>query len=274
MKRILSTILLTCATLPLLAKTTPTRSGDGQNFKTLFQCGEGTERGFEGWKLEGLSHKTITYFEHQQIEFFQHDAGNYSLGFIKRIDEMVGYNELRITAQIERLENCAINYATAYVSKDGQHWNALQKDVRLGADFTSDKMEYQFVKIVADVCFFQQGRFKMKSAQVFGRYDPCKDRNRMNLNAQGPASGETGHPIKSLVQEVEQFHLFAFEKAIHVETKNEKDYEIVVSNILGQIIHQSTSKGSNRFEVDVPNGIYFVIILQDDKRIVTQKVVF
>ena len=103
MKRLTLTSLLSCATYTLFASLTPTSSGDTEKFETLFQCGEGTERGFEGWMIEGLSHKTITYFENQTIEFFQHDAGTYSVGFVKRVDEMVGFNKLRVTADLQQL---------------------------------------------------------------------------------------------------------------------------------------------------------------------------
>lgn len=274
MKKLTLTVLLSIITNFLLASTdsTPleraTDSEEAGKMKTLFQCGIGTERGFEGWMLSGLSHETITYFEKDHIEFFQHNPGNYSIGFEKKIEDMIGYTDICVTADVGSIENCNVNYTTAYISKDGKTWIPLNDDVRNGAQFYSEKMEFMFVKVVADITFFNQGRFRMNKATVYGDYNLRKSKpafvlSEMAATAYGPAAQQI----------YDEFFIFSYENNINVETKNGKHYEFVLSNLLGQVIFKEKSKGSRRFEMDVPDGIYFVTIIQDDKLITTKKVV-
>ena len=275
MKNTTLTILLSIITSTLFASnlssvrgTIAASSASENNMKTLFQCGVGTEKGFDGWMLSGLSHETITWFEKDHIEFFQHHPGNYSIGFEKKIDDMIGYTDLRLSTEINAVENCQVNCATAYVSKNGKEWIALNKDPRYGAGFYSEKMEFMFVKIVADITFYHEGRFRMNRATIYGDYHIRKSKPDFELSelakiANGPASNQI----------YEAFFIFSFDKKINVETQSDNGYEFVLSNLLGQVVLREKSKGSRRFEVDVPDGIYFVTILQDDKLITTKKVV-
>lgn len=275
MKRTTTTVLLSIITTTLFAfiGSSPaerlTDSEGTEKMKTLFQCGKGTESGFEGWMLTGLSHETITWFERDHIEFFQHNPGNYSIGFEKKIEDMVGYTDLLISTEISSVENCNINYATAYVSRDGKNWVALQNDPRSGAGCYAEKMEFMFVRIVADVTFFHQGRFRLDRAAVYGDYKIRKSKPDFELrNLSAIAFGPNGTQI------FEEFFIFSFKNDINIETKNEREYDFVLSNLLGQVVLRTQSKGSKRFEVDVPGGIYFVSIIQDDRLITTKKVVF
>ncbi|MBD3639300.1 MAG: T9SS type A sorting domain-containing protein [Crocinitomicaceae bacterium] len=285
MKRLTLTVLLSCTTYALLASTSAKSASKGvcgeslnsaghEQMKTLFQCGVGTERGFEGWKLNGLSHETITWFEKDHIELFQHNPGNYSIGFEKKIEDMVGYTDLRLSADIDAIENCLVNYATAYVSRDGKTWIPLQKDVRTGSDIYAEKMEYMFVKVVADITFFQEGRFRMNRLAVYGDYNKRSKKTPLSTGVVSTKNNLT--PVSygpAAIQMKDEFFVFTYDKRINVETRNEKDYEFVLSNLLGQVVFKEKSKGSRRFVADVPAGIYFVTIIQDDKLITTKKVV-
>lgn len=264
MKRLTLNVLLSFVSLPLFALSTD-GSGDAGKMKTLFQCGVGTESGFNGWKIDGLSHEANTYFEKDHIEFFQHSPGNYSIGFEKKIEEMIGYTDLQFSIDMKAIENCVVNYTTAYLSKDGKEWEALNSDPRNGVKSHSDKMEFLFVKFVADVTFFKEARFRFTRASIFGSFKAKKERPTINLAdiTYGPASNQV----------YEEFTVFSFDKKVNVETQNEKDYDFVLSNLLGQVVIREKSYGSRRFEVDVPDGIYFVTILQGDNIITTKKVV-
>ena len=266
MKRLTLTVLLSFTTTLLLASNAS--SAVGKKMTTLFQCGVGTERGFEGWMLSGLSNETHTYFEGKHMEFFQHNPGSYSIGFEKKIEDMIGYTDIRIGTNISDIENCNINCATAYVSKDGKDWIALNDDPRFGSNFYSEKMEFMFVKIVADVTFFHQGRFRVNRADIYGDYNIKKSKPEFELSE---LAAVAFGPAANLINE--EFFVFSYENNINVETKSEKDYDFVLSNLLGQVVLREKSRGSRRFEVDVPDGIYFVTIIQDDKLITTKKVV-
>ena len=84
MKRLSQIILLSLAPTFAIAGT-PNNSDRSAKMTTLFQCGVGTETGFNGWKINGLSHETITYFEKDHIELFNHNPGNFSISFEKKI---------------------------------------------------------------------------------------------------------------------------------------------------------------------------------------------
>jgi hypothetical protein len=285
MKRLTLIVLLSGTTFTLHAEPfssandpASNSSGDTEKMKTLFQCGVGTERGFEGWTLSGLSNETITYFEKDHIEFFQHNPGNYSIGFEKKIEDMIGFTDLRLSASIDEVENCLINTVTAYISKDGLKWQPLNKDVRNGANYYAEKMEFMFVKIVANISFFKEGRFRMNHAAVYGDYKVRKRKTDFSLtNMASVAEGNVSAQIKNAIwpwdQKEEEFFVFSYQKSVNIETKIEGEYEFVLSNLLGQVIVLEKSQGSMRFETNVPDGIYFVSILRDDKVITTKKVV-
>jgi hypothetical protein len=237
-----------------------------EKMKTIFQCGEGTESGFKGWKISGLSHKTITYFEKDHIEFFQEEPGQYSVGFVKRLDELVGYTDLRLTVEIEAIENCVLNYATAYFSTDGKTWEPSNTDARRGADIQNDKMDYSFVKIVADLTLFNAGRFQLKKASVYGSYKPKKIDYSFTFGGDVSCGS-------NFSQTIDAYEVFSFDKKVNIETKDDKVYQFILTNTLGQVMINLEGRGSQRFEVDLPPGIYFVSIVKDDKRIITRKVV-
>jgi hypothetical protein len=264
MKRLLQIVLLSLASTFALAST-PDNSDESEKMTTLFQCGMGTETGFNGWKINGLSDETITYFEKDHIELFNHNPGNYSISFEKKIEEMIGFTDLQLSADLSEEQNCVINTANAYLSADGKHWVPLQQDVRNGATAFTDQMNYLFLKLVADVTFFREGRFRLNKATVHGDYDAEKlePASRFGLLSTGP----------SINQMRGEFLVFSFEKKVNIETQSTAEYEFVLSNVHGQIIMRSKANGSKRFETDVPDGIYFVSILRNGKLIRTRKIV-
>ncbi|MEO9532447.1 MAG: T9SS type A sorting domain-containing protein [Crocinitomicaceae bacterium] len=232
--------------------------------KTILQCGENTERGFEGWMVNGLTTDMNLYFEHQQIEVFSHQAKNVNFSITKKIDEMVGYTDLTIIADLASIENCDIHSATAYVSPDGKKWTALNQDLtKKAATSFNEKMNHLYLRIVTQISFFSEGRFKVKGMKLTGTYRPnASPVKEMAQVLNGPAA----------VQMKEAFHIFQFENQINIETKNEKEYDFILMSINGKILQQEKTSGSKRFEVAVPSGIYFVSILQDNKPIITKKV--
>lgn len=251
-------LLLSTITTPILATCADGSGDNNEQMKTLFQCGVGTEKGFNGWKLTGVSHKTLTYFEDDHIEFFQHDPGNYSIGIEKRVDELIGYTDLRIVVDIAELENCTVNSATAYFSQDGKHWKAMNKDARRGGDVRNEQMDFSFVKLVADVTFFKEGRFRMNGTRVFGNYRPAR-----------VSENKTEKKFKGL----SVTHLVEVNRNLRIRLDENEDIEIVVHNILGQEVLHERSSGSRRFKAKLPGGIYFVTLLKDDRLITKQKVV-
>jgi hypothetical protein len=232
--------------------------------KTIYQCGENTERGFEGWMVTGLPSDMHLYFEQKQLEVYSHQSNNVNFSITKKIDEMVGFTDLTISTELAALENCAIHNATAYLSADGKTWTALNQDLykKSGTSFNA-KMNYLYLRIVTQISFFSEGRFRVKGMRMAGSYDPNPSPiKEIAQTLNGPAA----------FQMKEAFHIFQFENQINIETKNEEEYDFILMNMNGKILQQEKTSGSKRFEVNVPNGIYFISILQDSKSIITKKV--
>ena len=145
-----------------------------EQMKKLFECGKNTEKGFNGWKISGLPEHANTYFEKDHLEIFQYTAGNYTVGLERRLEDLVGYTDLLVSLDMEEMENCVIKYTTAYVSADGKNWVPFQKDPRLGTQLRYEKMNSSFVRIIADMQFFQEARFRFNNIRIFGAYRPVK----------------------------------------------------------------------------------------------------
>jgi hypothetical protein len=261
----LSQIVLMCLIPTLSLATSPDNSGESEKMKTLFQCGVGTETGFNGWRVKGTSHETITYYENDHVELFNHHPSNLSISFEKKIDELVGFSELQLSAEIEEMENCVINMATAYLSSDGKDWVALNTDVRNGATSFNKQMNYLYLKLVANVTFYKEGRFRLNKASVYGDYESVKPDPVTDIHAFGRDS-----EMKTIETE---FFVFSFDKNVNIETQSNSNYEFILSNLQGQVIQRSSYNGSKRFETNVPDGIYYVSILQNDVLIKTKKIV-
>jgi hypothetical protein len=241
-------------------------SNSADKRETLYQCGEGTEQNFDGWSINGLAHGALTYFENSHIEFFNHQAGECAIEISKKIDEMIGFSDLSFAFDFSELENCKLNYATAYLSVDGKDWDAINKPANHGEIHSfNDQMNYLFVKVVANVSFFKEGRFRMNRAKIMGAYSALKTRPNVSV--------ADIHKERNINQLADKFFVFSFEKNIHIETQNEEDFEMVLTNLAGQVIVQEKSNGSVRIETTVPDGIYFISIIQNSKLKMTKKVV-
>ena len=239
------------------------RSGEiSNNTKTLFHCGEGSENGFNGWYISGLDANAHVYFEQKHLEIFSHQSGNCSLELTKKIDDMVGFNDINVSFELEELANCQINYATAYLSSDGKNWTPVNKNINNEmVSARVEKMNCTYLRLVANITFFNEGRMSVKRAFVTGAYSK-KPKPEIAAIKTGPAATQ----IK------EMFLVFDFEKNINIETQNEEPYEFVLTNLSGQIVQREKSIGSTRFETEVSEGIYIVSIIQNNKLIATKKV--
>ena len=265
MKSIITTIILGAFNIIVFGSAINDTDSE-ETRETLYQCAEGTEQNFDGWSINGLAHGALTYFENSHIEFFNHQAGECAIEISKKIDEMIGFSDLSLAFDFSEEENCRLNYATAYLSVDGKDWDAINKPADHGEIHSfNDQMNYLFVKVVANVSFFKEGRFRMNSAKIKGAFSAlktCPSVSMADINQD-----------RKLNQISDKFFVFSFEKNLHIETQSEEDFEVVLTNIAGQVIIQEKSNGSVRIETSVPDGIYFISIIQNSKLKTTKKVV-
>ena len=264
--RELAVVLVACIVyLPAFSKSSIYSSDvtDSKN-KVLFHCGEGSEQGFNGWMVNGLNENSHVYFEQNHLEIFSHEPGSYSVELIKKIDDMVGYNNINVAFDTEEIANCQVNYATAYLSADGKNWTAINKNAKNQmVSAQVEKMNSSFIRLVANITFFSEGRVQFNRAYVTGNYSSLPQTALSDIKTS-----------PSGVQTSEKFFVFQFEDKINIETQTEDTYELVLSNLAGQIIYRERSIGSNRFEANFPKGIYILSIIQNNKLITTKKVAF
>lgn len=233
----------------------------------LFACGEGTEVGFNGWMVHGLDENVNTYFDFNRIELFTPVGGAYTVTISKKLDQMVGYSDINIAAQLAAIENCQIEHLTAQLSTDGKEWVNLQANLMdEAAYYTTAKMNFQYLRLTSHLMFSKNGRMQVQGVKVFGgtQYMKLKQKEIDRTKQQEVASS---------LQSQDDFHLFSFEKQIHIETKSEDSYQIEVYNSKGLSVKKSRGLGSERFDVShLQDGLYFVVIKQKNKAAITKKV--
>lgn len=236
--------------------------------RTLFVCGQGTERGFNGWMIDGLDENLNTYFDFNQLEFYTHTGGNYTISLNKKLDQMVGFSDLLIQTTIAQSNDCNIEHMTAQISADGREWVYLQENLlNENAQFYSDKMNFQFLRLSTSIRFSRNGRFRLGGVQIFGGTNYRKLKSK--------SADETQETEISKGKAIEDFKIFSLDKKLHIETQSNDCYRIVICNSKGKPIKKSNALGSNNLSVeDMRDGIYFVVIEQNNKAIVTKKVAF
>jgi hypothetical protein len=91
-----------------------------------------------------------------------------------------------------------------------------------------------------------------------------------SLNETQEAELSQSHQTKQ-----EEFHFFSHDKKLHIETKSDDAYLVEIYNSKGLKVKKSKGLGSERFDVShLQDGIYFVVIKQKNKAMITKKVAF
>lgn len=231
-------------------------SSVSQSKEILFECGANSGNNFNGWSIRPFGLFDAVDIHDHQIEFYSDHGGEFSICLIRKIDEMIGFSTIYVDMNFEALENCQVNYVTVYLSTNGKSWDAISKRADLGTvQITNGRMNYLYVKVVANVTFFSEGRLIFKHAKIQGSYNVRMSELEDELE-----------PI------VEKFFVFSFNKVINIETQNEEEYEVIITNISGQIVYMEKYLGSFRIDFNYPDGIYIVSIVQDGEVISTKKI--
>lgn len=232
--------------------------------EVLFTCGEGRDQGFEGWTIQPYKPFEWVDFSENQLSLYCEKGGEYSITLMRELDELVGYSTLFLDLAMEISPYSLINHVNVFFSMDGSHWDAVQDDaLNKEVQLTNGRMNYLFVKIVANVSFFTAGKLTFKGLTVSGEYEselePVQEEETLVVDP---------HPVHPDLG----FYIFCYNGVITVETQNEKPYEAVLINLSGQIIQRTYGNGSMQFQTECPAGIYLVTIIQDNQVLSTTKV--
>jgi len=241
-----------------------------EKMERLFACGADTENGFNGWMIHGLDENVNTYFDFNQLEFYTHEGGFYQVSITKKLDQMVGFSDLSIQTAIAESNNCNIENITAQVSADGKEWVYLQENLlHESALLCSNKMNFQFLKLSSNISFSRNGRVRVGAVKVYGSTTYHKLKLK-SLNETQESEMSNSHQNTQ-----EDFHFFSHDKQLHIETQSDDAYLLEIYNSKGLKVKKSIGLGSERFDVShLQDGIYFVVIKQKNKAMITKKVAF
>jgi len=224
----------------------------------LLECGTATRNGFNGWNINPFDVFENVVFTDETIDFYSDNGGDYTISLIRKIESMKDYPLMDLTVQVNAVNNCTINYIDVFVSEDGKSWTAVKFDrSNFKAEIQNSDLTYQFLKIAVNASFENDGYLQCAYVKLEGE-------NEWEMEAVIEESQVIENP----------FFIFCFNKMINIETKSEETYDVIFSNIAGQIVYTESTTGSTRIETDLPEGVYVISIIQNGEILQSKKVVF
>ena len=224
--------------------------------ETLYSCGEVSESPFNGWSITPFKQFANADFSNNNLTFKREFGGYYTIELIRKIDDLVGFDKLYLQLDYEK-ENATLNAVTVQFSADGKSWRNGENDSPFGPYFTENsKMNDCYVKLKFDLQFFDESSFTLKSIFIQGKY-----------------------PETLITEEVKEdvdesfYKLFAFQNQINIETNSEEEYEVMIINMTGQVVHRAFKIGSSRVELSNPvSGFYIVGLISKNQFVAKEKV--
>lgn len=231
--------------------------------EVLFECGQTSETPFNGWKIKPFTVFDWVDFTDNRVTLYTESGGDYSVEFERKIDEMVGFSTVFLQLGLDISAQSVINYTNVFLSMDGKSWDPIPENVRnQEVQITNGRMNYLYVKIVANVTFYAAGNLVFENFKVSGEYENSVESDTEPLEIE-PA----------IDQKDESFYIFSHHKNVNIETQSEGEYNVYITNLSGQIVFQSKANGSKRIETDLSDGIYIVSIVQGNRIVESKKVV-
>lgn len=225
----------------------------------LLECGTTTRNGFNGWTISPYDVFDHVIFTDETVDFYAgNNGGDFTISLTRKIENMKDYSQLDLAVEINAVHACLINSVDAFVSEDGKTWTTIQLDqTRFSATIQNENLNFQFLKIAVNVSFEPSGYLQCSYVKLEGE-------NNWDMELIEPEPQTISNP----------FFVFCFNKTINVETKSEQPYDVIFSNISGQIVYTETAIGSTRIEADLPEGVYVISIFQNGEFLQSKKVVF
>ena len=222
----------------------------------ILECGKGSDNNFNGWYIHPYNAFEALDFYENHVEFISEAGGEYSISLSRKIPQMSEYANLLIEFNFETIENCRLNTVTVYLSKDGIHWDAVQEEAtQKGVTIENPDLDYQYVKAIADITFYTNGKISWDYAKIEGEYTLSMEETEIPAREEGNA-----------------YHIFSYNKVINIECDTEKEYTVLITNLAGQIQYHESGFGPEKISTNYPNGIYIVHIIQNHEMITTKKV--
>ena len=232
-------------------------SGNALSNQIIFEHGKNSGSNFNGWKIEPYRCFTYVNFTEESVSFFVENGGDYSLELSRKVEHLRRYSKYNLQLEFDQMINCQLNSISFYISEDEKNWRPVELDGDFIHDPALQDMEDGYVKIVADMSFQKDGFVECSYIKLEGE-EP------LNII----------DPTEITEEKRKEFFIFCFNGSINVETKNEDPFEIVFTNLAGQMVYQHSALGSLRIEPELPAGVYVVSVVQNNQIVENKKVVF
>lgn len=225
--------------------------------EVVYECGKSSSSGFNGWSVSPYSAFSEVEFREETVAFHVENGGEYTLILTRKIQTMKSFSKLSFDIRFDEIENCILNFVDVYASADGKNWQSIETDQDNLTGLIENETGFEYVRIAANVSFYKNGYIECSYFRLEGE-DPVSM----------IAAGEEPETERN------EFFVFCFNKSINVETQNEAPYEVIFTNLAGQIMYRESAVGSTRIESGLPEGIYLVSVIQHGQILQTKKVVF
>ncbi|MBK7127738.1 MAG: T9SS type A sorting domain-containing protein [Crocinitomicaceae bacterium] len=223
----------------------------------LLECGTNTGNGFNGWSIAPYKVFSEVNFSEETVSFYSAAGGDYNITLTRKISALREYAHLYFNLDVKTLQNCAVNGVDIYTSADEKEWTAVKTDQSNYEGEYLNESGHEFVKIVVNVSFKNDGLIECAYLKIEGEND---------------AEMETVELEDSAITD-EPFFIFSFNRSINVETKREDEYQVIITNLAGQVVYVETTTGSTRIEPELTDGIYILSVICKNEIAESKKIV-
>lgn len=227
---------------------------------TLLQCGYGTLGNFNGWSIQPYKAFTNVVFEDHAILVEKESGGNVSLELVRQFSDLSLYNLVEVNYSVAAMRNCSLNDVEIAVSTDRKNWKTIASSSTNEKSFFTKKLEAKFLKIKLTADFRNEGVLAINRLVV------------VNHDEKNEIVPEVNN--EEIILPHEDFFMFFYNRSVNIETTTEEPYQLIISNLAGQIVYSDNGTGSTRFEPELNAGAYIISILRNGELVKSKKVVF
>lgn len=228
----------------------------GFGLTPIYECGLSTGIAFNGWSVSPYAAITNVSFNEETVSFFVEDGGDFTVCLTRKIEHLKNFQSVDFTIAFEVIENAILNKVDFFVSPDGKNWTTIQLNQNSLKATLDNNVGNQFICIKADVSFKRNGYIECTYVKV-------EESELIEL---------VKNPNAETLSNTE-FFIFFFNGIINVETQIEKPYQLVITNLSGQVVYTITLNGSDKVEPNLSNGTYVVSILMNNAVIKSKKLI-
>ncbi len=196
-----------------------------QSGEIILESGRNTTGNFNGWFVEPFTLFSSMEFMDDHVDFTSENGGEISIELMKKIPAMADYDELLVEFQIDEVIASRVNSVTVFASRDGLRWDSVPTNAAFKAvRFANPDYSYKFLKAVANVTFFSNGKVRWSYTKVEGFKLPH------------PISSTDGHTDFIATDAKELFQIYSHSSTINIVSGDELPFTTVITDMTGAIV--------------------------------------